>query len=664
MNARLSAEWTTDNRQRLAAEFARLVESFESRTGHASAIDAGSAPSRPAPRERLAAEAEGNAAIDRIAAAFDLSDFERDILLLAAGVEMDAALAAREPQPSLGAALASLPSAHWNAVTPMAPLRAWRLIELEAGSPLQARLRIDERMLHALVGIDQLDARLQPLLRAQAPPTLMAAAHRSEARRLSSMLGRGMVGREVVQLAGDDAEGQLDFAAEVAGRLGRNLYVLSIAEIPASPAEQEALALLWRREALMLPAALCIDTQLGEGARSSPNGHDDSAGAFPGGLLSRFVGRLGGLVFIASREPTGVKAAFHVRIDKPDAAGQRQLWNQALADLAAPAESQAAVLPVASQFRLSAASIARQAASIKGGLGTRDAGDLGVLSSSLWRACCEQARSRLETLAQRIEPAAGWSDLVLPEAPMALLRQLAAQVGQRSRVYSEWGFEAQGTRGLGISALFVGESGTGKTMACEVLARELQLDLYRIDLSSVVSKYIGETEKNLRSVFDAAEDSGALLLFDEADALFGKRSEVKDSHDRYANIEVGYLLQRMESYRGLAVLTTNQRAALDPAFLRRLRFVVQFPFPDSAQREAIWRGVFPAAMPRGAIDPAGLARVPMAGGRIRNIALNAAFLAAEDGRPLGMDHLLRATHQEAAKNERPLPESQTRGWVP
>ena len=179
-------------------------------------------------------------------------------------------------------------------------------------------------------------------------------------------------------------------------------------------------------------------------------------------------------------------------------------------------------------------------------------------------------------------------------------------------------------------------------MAGEVLANELRLDLYRIDLATVVSKYIGETEKNLRRVFDAAEEGGAILLFDEADALFGKRSEVKDSHDRYANIEVSYLLQRMEAYRGLAILTTNLRSALDPAFLRRIRFVVEFPFPEAAQRAEIWRRVFPHAdAHRGTAISIGLARLSAAGGNIRNIAMNAAFLAADAGEPVRMSHLLR-----------------------
>jgi SpoVK/Ycf46/Vps4 family AAA+-type ATPase len=189
-------------------------------------------------------------------------------------------------------------------------------------------------------------------------------------------------------------------------------------------------------------------------------------------------------------------------------------------------------------------------------------------------------------------------------------------------------------------------------MAAEVLAAELRLDLYRIDLSQVVSKYIGETEKNLRRIFDTAENSGALLLFDEADALFGKRSEVRDSHDRYANIEVSYLLQRMEAYRGLAILTTNMKDALDPSFLRRLRFVVQFPFPDAGARAQIWRRVFPARTPTAGLDVERLARLQIPGGNIRNIALNAAFLAAEASTPVTMSHVLNAARTEYAKLER------------
>jgi SpoVK/Ycf46/Vps4 family AAA+-type ATPase len=224
-------------------------------------------------------------------------------------------------------------------------------------------------------------------------------------------------------------------------------------------------------------------------------------------------------------------------------------------------------------------------------------------------------------------------------------------------VHVDWGFGAGSGRGLGIAALFAGDSGTGKTFAAEALANAAGLDLYRIDLATVVSKYIGETEKNLQRVFDAAEASGAVLLFDEADALFGKRSEVKDSHDRYANIEVAYLLQRIEAYRGLAILTTNLKSAIDRAFLRRLRFVVQFPFPDDAARAAIWRRQFPPRAPLGEIDVAALARLQLAGGHIRSVALNAAFRAAEAGTPIGHRLLLDAARTEFAKLERGLRET-------
>src|SRR5918995_3604763 len=236
-------------------------------------------------------------------------------------------------------------------------------------------------------------------------------------------------------------------------------------------------------------------------------------------------------------------------------------------------------------------------------------------------------------------------------------------VGRRARAYGDWGFAAKGERGLGISALFAGPSGTGKTMAAEVLAAELRLDLFRVDLSQVVSKYIGETEKNLGKLFAAAEGGGVILLFDEADALFGKRSEVRDSHDRYANIEVSYLLQRMEAYDGLAILTTNLKGALDAAFLRRVRFGVQFPFPDAEARAAIWRGVFPPQTPVAGLDVAKLAQLSVAGGNIRNIALNAAFIAAEEAGALGMRHLLQAARTEGARLARSLSDAEVRGWV-
>jgi SpoVK/Ycf46/Vps4 family AAA+-type ATPase len=235
-------------------------------------------------------------------------------------------------------------------------------------------------------------------------------------------------------------------------------------------------------------------------------------------------------------------------------------------------------------------------------------------------------------------------------------------VAHRAEVYDTFGFRDRMNRGLGISVLFAGESGTGKTMAAEVLASALRLMLYRIDLSAVVSKYIGETEKNLRKLFDAAEGGGAILLFDEADALFGKRSEVKDSHDRYANIEINYLLQRMETYGGLAILATNHKSTMDTAFLRRLRFVVNFPFPGARERAAIWSGAFPAATPLGDLDHDRLARLQLTGGSIQNIALNAAFEAARAGGSVTMPVVLAAARAEIEKLGRPVNEADFR-WL-
>jgi SpoVK/Ycf46/Vps4 family AAA+-type ATPase len=337
-------------------------------------------------------------------------------------------------------------------------------------------------------------------------------------------------------------------------------------------------------------------------------------------------------------------------VPTPDADEQRQLWQHALGSATPTGELDAVV----AQFRWGAGRIARTAAALQG---------RPLTPGELWRACRDRAPARLSELAQRVVPQASWDDLVLPEAQKLTLAQIAVHMRHRFQVHEGWGFAGEGARGLGITALFAGDSGTGKTLAAEVLAGVLDLELFRIDLSAVVSKYIGETEKNLKRVFDAAEDSAAILLFDEADALFGKRSEVKDSHDRYANIEVSYLLQRMECYRGLAILTTNHKAALDAAFTRRLRFIVQFPFPEATEREAIWRRAFPARTPTQGLAWAKLARLQAAGGHIRNIALGAAFHAADAGQAVGMEHVLRAARADAAKRERAMADSETRGWV-
>ena len=541
---------------------------------------------------------------------------------------------------TFGLAMACLADSNWGALTPSRPLRRFRMLEVQPGNNLtSAPLRIDERILHYLAGINVVDPRLDSLLRIAPSPEWIAEEHRSMAMRAAHLIETYAQYSPLVHLCGDDPLGQEDIAAWAAHQTSRQLFVAKSEELPPMGPDLDQFAFLWERESLLASGALLI--QAAASGLSAPASH--------------LVERLPGLIFIASREPVHLNRTL-VRLDvnKPGPVEQKQLWRNALGETA---ENLNGTLDdLAEQFRLSARMI-----SSTGYLLRSEPGQL--QPDDLWNACRSLARPKLEDLAQRIVPCATWDDLVLPELQKQTLRQLAAQVRHRMQVYETWGFAAKGRRGLGVSALFTGMSGTGKTMAAEVLARELRLDLYRIDLSAVVSKYIGETEKNLKQVFDAAEEGGVLLLFDEADALFGKRSEVRDSHDRYANIEVGYLLQRMEAYQGLAILTTNLKSSLDTAFQRRLRFTVNFPFPDAAQREAIWRKVFPEATPTHGLDHKKLSQLNVAGGNIRNIALNAAFLAAQSGTPVEMANLVQAAKLEAQKIERPLSDAEIRGWV-
>jgi hypothetical protein len=578
-------------------------------------------------------------ALETLCKLFGLSSFERAVLLMCAGMELDSKFAGlcanahsdpRRDYPTFSLALGALPQAHWSALNPDAPLRAWRLIELQAGSDLtRSRLRIDERVLHFLTGVTHLDERLVGLVEPVSAPKDLVNSQRAVVERIAGVLRNpATAGLPVIQLCGNDASAKRAVAAASCGAIGLNLSALAAEVLPNDARELELLVRLWEREAALAASALLVE--LGE-----MENHFATV---------RFIERVHGVLFIASRERVQLRDRSPISFDvtKPTSEEQQALWKEAGVNGQADA--------LTSQFDLSAANIRAAAAQSKS-------------LEEVWTACRAQTRPRLDDLAQWIDTRATWNEIVMPVPQLAMLREIAAHVRQRAKVYQTWGFAQKCARGLGISALFTGVSGTGKTMAAEVLANELCLDLYRIDLSQVVSKYIGETEKNLRRVFDAAEGGGAILLFDEADALFGKRAEIKQGLDRYANIEVGYLLQRMESYRGLAILTTNMKDELDRAFLRRIRFVVQFPFPDAVERLEIWRRMFPAKTPVEGLDMAKLARLHVAGGNIRNIALNAAFLAADADEPVRMNHLLRATRTEYAKIEKALTEAEIGGWL-
>lgn len=609
------------------------------------------------PEKQSATKSSSNdSALAALSLAFGLSSFERGVLLLCAGMELDSTFAAhcaaaqgdsRKNYPTFSLALAALPDPHWSALLPTAPLRHWRLIEFHAGESITTgALRIDERILHHLAGLFYLDERLhallQPLqLRGELPPSHTAIAERIADWWRSS-------GGSLIELFGEDDAAKRAIVAAASQELGIRLQVLPAADIPAQASERETFVRLWEREMILGGGALLIDC-----GRDGETGETSRA-------VHALIKRVRGPVALATRDPLPALGLpiIKVEVHKPKPQEQREIWRNMVEPVAPNLNGE--FDPLTAQFSLGLDAIRTAGAQLHEKLA---AASPDQASRILWDICRDQARHGLENLAQRIEPAAAWSDLVLPASQMQILKEIASHVRQRSKVYEQWGFAAKGLRGLGISALFAGTSGTGKTMAAEVLANELRLDLYRIDLSAVVSKYIGETEKNLRRVFDAAEQGGAILLFDEADALFGKRTEVKDSHDRYANIEVSYLLQRMEAYRGLAILTTNRKESLDTAFLRRIRFVVQFPFPDAALRAEIWRGIFPKETPTENLDLAKLARLNVAGGNIRNMALNAAFLAADSNEPVRMKHLLRAARSEYIKIEKPLTESEIGGWT-
>ena len=629
--------WQERNQRALAGEFAALMRRLNGEI----------------PAARVSENTPGGSptAIDALTDIFELSQFERELLLLLAGVEMDSALATRVGELTEGPrsavtfalAMAMLGHPHWSALAATSPLRKWRLITVEAGHGLTAApLRIEERVLHYLAGTNRIDVRLEDMLFRKAPPEWMDEEHFRLGQEIERRLDATENAGSIVHLCGDDELGQEGVASLIAHRTGRLLYLLRHEDTPVAGTELEQFLHLWMREQRMLPAMLLL--QWGKET--------------PSPAAKQLAERVPGVLVIASREAVRLHRAVETHVvDKPAPAGQLRLWQDALGPAAEGTRAELGEL--AQQFRLSAETIV----SIAEATEIAEPAYAGGLGARLWRACRIHSRPRLELLAERIEPKAKWHDLVLPEPQMLVLRQLAAQSRNRMTVYETWGFAANGRRGLGLNALFAGPSGTGKTLAAEVLAADLKLDLYRVDLSAVVSKYIGETEKNLKQVFDAAETGGCLVLFDEADALFGKRSEVKDSHDRYANIEVGYLLQRMESFLGLAILTTNLKSSLDKSFQRRLRFTVDFPFPDAMQRQEIWARVFPAQTPTIGLDFGRLASLNMTGGNIKNIALNAAFLAADAKTPVAMAHILQAAQLEAIKTERPIAEKETRGWV-
>jgi len=619
--------------------------------------------------------------LDRLGRTFGLDAFDIDVLLVCLAVEIDLRYEklyaylqddVTKKRPSVDLAIHLLGPTHGSRLEARrhflasSPLVAHQLVHLiedpqQPQSPLLARvLKPDDRIVEFLLDIDDLDPRLRDIATVVTPPRglddlLLADDARTAFRNAwPEPPDFSSTAPPVLLFEGPAGAGKSTIAEALCGEQRCQLLVVDASTIPFEPestggtpaARLAGFARLVEREAALRGAAVHwrgVDTLTGEAARDRLAAllHAIDAGRAPSSLGMADANSAAGSL---SR-----RGAIVMKLPEPTHAERARHWSAELAGV--PLDAQVDLASLASRFKLSLGKIAEAAATARR-LARLRGGALGAVTTrDLQEACRLHSNRQLAALARKISQTSRWSDLVLPNDCMAQLREICNHVKYRDRVYGDWGFGRKLALGKGLAVLFAGPSGTGKTMAAGIIAAELGIDLYKIDLSTVVSKYIGETEKNLSRIFAEAETSNAILFFDEADALFGKRSEVRDSHDRYANVEIGYLLQRMEEYEGVAILATNLRKNMDEAFVRRLHFTVEFPFPDQEDRHRIWQGIWPTDTPLD--DELDLellaARYEMAGGNIKNIAVAAAFLAADDGEVVRMSHVIQATLREYQK---------------
>jgi ATP-dependent 26S proteasome regulatory subunit len=527
--------------------------------------------------------------------------------------------------------------------------------------PLLAHyLVIDERIVGFLLGYGAVDRRLAPHATLWDEEDATEPAD-PEWTRLGHWIRRAHIQGEPLRLyfQGVAGSGRRRAARAAAAQAGRSL--LEVATVTLPPDDDAAGRVLSQavREAWLQDAVLYL------------SGADQLLGAHHAARQARLRSALddfAGTAILAGESAwvpgaMGLPGVVPIRFEVAPVEVRRRHWVEAMAETARP-ETTTVLTDLATRYRFTRQQVgAAVAAAVARAGAAGSAVPVELTRRDLFAAARQQSGHALAALATRIEPAHSWNDLVVPDSTMDQLRELCQRVIHREQVMGTWGFGARGPRGNGINALFCGGSGTGKTMAAEIVAGELGLDLFRAELAGLVSKYIGETEKNLDRIFEAAEQTDGIVFFDEADALFGKRSEVHDSHDRYANLEISYLLQRMEQYDGVAILATNLRGNLDQAFVRRLAYTVHFPLPDERSRRAIWERVWPREVPLdGDVDLDALAgRFTLTGGSIRNIALAAAFLAASDGTNVTMAHVLRAVRREYEKIGKTLSDDELAG---
>jgi AAA+ superfamily predicted ATPase len=627
-----------------------------------------------------------------LALAFGLSLFDLDVILIALAPELDLRYErlyaylqddVTRRRPSVDLALNLLcPSpedklARRVHFAPDAPLLRHELIRLipdpnQVAPPLLGHyLKLDEQIVRLLSGQAGLDPRLAQFCRMIEPTvSLDGLSLAPETKRaLPQLAFQARQTHRPLRLyfQGPPGAGKRRTAEALAREVGLPLLAVDLARALAACVDSEQTLRLVFREAWFQDAILYL------------NGLDVLRGderAVQYRCLLDTLERHGGITILAGARPwvspgCGPAGVIPVSFAALDVAQRQACWEACLAEGGLTFD-EGDVAALAGRFCLTPGQIADATATAYNYALWRTAAEThgpdgepndGPTVADLFAAARAQSGHDLATLARKVEPVYAWEDIVLPDDTLAQLREICQRVAYRQRVLGDWGFDRKLSLGKGVNALFAGPSGTGKTMATEIIANELGLDLYKIDLSGVVSKYIGETEKNLDRIFTTAENANAILFFDEADALFGKRSEVHDSHDRYANVEISYLLQKMEQYEGIAILATNLRQNLDESFVRRLAFTVHFPFPDEASRQRIWTGIWPAAAPlAGDVDMDFLAsQFKLSGGNIKNVALAASFLAAADGGAVTMGHLFQATQREYQKMGKTLTEAELYG---
>jgi len=532
------------------------------------------------------------------------------------------------------------------------PLFKYNLISFtgeDPGNMLSRFIKVDDRIINYILGIDSMDSKIEAYCK------LLIPHKKLDELILPEKLQNQVLG--VIDSYSEKSDNKLYFTCMLEGRYGAGkktiaesiceklnikFLIMDIESLIGTEVDFGDIISLIFREALLQDSAVYID-------HFERLYADDLKNTFYRNILFKNLEEHKGISFIASKEPLELTEQhnnlFKIEISTPNFSMHKKIWKRVLSDEISGEDLDA----LANKFKFTPGQIKDAIESGKKFAALE--GHENLTMEHLYKGCKALSSQKLSNLTKKIRPNYKWDDLILPNDKKEQLSELMNYIKYKGIVYHDWGFDKRLSLGKGLNISFSGSSGTGKTMAAEVIASKLNLDLYKVDLSMVVSKYIGETEKNLNKIFDAAEESNAILFFDEADALFGKRSEVRDSHDRYANIEISYLLQKMEENQGIVILATNLSQNIDDAFLRRMHFAVEFPFPEEKHRYEIWKTLFPKEAPLGDdIDFGFLARnFKIAGGNIKNIIVNAAFYAAEDSGEINMEHIIKATRREFQK---------------